>query len=57
MASSIDKLNAMGVKSVHIHCYKNNVVSSCMIIANGGKLISEFTDNEMVIQRYLVNDT
>ena len=57
MASSIGKLNAMGVKSIHIHCYKNNLASSCMIIANGGKLVSEFTDNEMVIQRYVVNDT
>ncbi|VAW42425.1 hypothetical protein MNBD_GAMMA01-1729 [hydrothermal vent metagenome] len=55
MAESIKNLNLIGVKVVHIHCYKDNLASSAMIVANGGNLISEFSDQSKVIQRYVVN--
>jgi len=55
MAESINKLNSFGVKVVHIHCYKDNLASSAMIMANGGKLISEFLGQNKVIQRYVVS--
>lgn len=55
MAESIKKLHSMGVKVVHIHCYKENLASSAMIIANGGCLISEFSEQNKVIQRYVVS--
>jgi predicted acetyltransferase len=55
MAESIKKLNARGVKVVHVHCNKDNSASSAMIIANGGKLISEFSEANKVIQRYVVS--
>jgi len=55
MAESIKNLNSLGVKNVHIHCYKDNSASSAMIIANGGKLMSEFSEQNKVIQRYVVS--
>ena len=55
MAESIKKLNSIGVNIVHIHCYKDNLASSAMIIANGGKLISEFLEQNNIIQRYVVS--
>lgn len=55
MAESIKRLNFMGVNAVHIHCYKDNLASSAMIIANGGKLASEFLHQNKTIQRYVVN--
>lgn len=54
MAESIKKLNSMGVNDVHIHCYKDNLASSAMILANGGCLTSEFSEQNKVIQRYVV---
>lgn len=55
MAESIKKLNSIGVNTIHIHCYKDNLASSAMIIANGGELISEFSEQNKVIQRYVVS--
>lgn len=54
MAKSIEKLQLMGVDSVHIHCYKENTASAAMIVANGGELASELVDKSKVIQRYIV---
>ncbi|MFD2164742.1 GNAT family N-acetyltransferase [Thalassotalea euphylliae] len=55
MQLSIEKLTTMGVKHVHIHCYKSNVSSAKTITNNGGELASEFEDAGQTIQRYLVN--
>jgi len=55
MAESIKKLNSIGVNTIHIHCYKDNLASSAMIIANDGKLTSEFSEQNKVIQRYVVS--
>ena len=55
MAESIKKLNSRGVNDVHIHCYKDNLASAAMILANGGKLMSEFSEQNKVIQRYIVS--
>ena len=57
MEKSIHQLNSMGVKVVHIHCYKSNLASASMIIANGGALESEFSDHGKVIQRFVVSTT
>ena len=57
MEKSIHQLNLMGVKVVHIHCYKSNVASASMIIANGGSLESEFSDYGKVIQRFVISTT
>lgn len=54
MEKSIHQLNAMGVEAIHIHCYKENLASSAIIIANGGELKSEFSDNDKIIQRFVV---
>ena len=55
MAESIKKLNSRGVNDVHIHCYKDNLASAAMILVNGGKLMSEFSEQNKVIQRYIVS--
>jgi predicted acetyltransferase len=55
MKKSIKELNSRGINTVHIHCYKDNIASTAMIIANGGKLTSEFSEGDKVIQRYVVN--
>ena len=57
MQLSIKYLHDLGVKPVHIHCYKNNISSAKAIKNNCGVLNSEFNDNNKVIQRYLVNTT
>ncbi len=57
LAKSIDKLNSIGVKVIHIHCYKENTASSSMIVANGGKLDSEILYNDNIIQRFIVSVT
>lgn len=54
MQLSIEHLFNLGVKPIHIHCYKNNTSSAKAIKSNGGILSSEFTENNQVIQRYLV---
>jgi len=55
MQLSIKYLYDLGVKPVHIHCYKKNISSAKAIKNNCGTLESEFTDDNKVIQRYLVN--
>lgn len=54
MQLSIEYLVKMGSQKIHIHCYKENESSARTIINNGGVLVSEFVDNQKVIQRYLV---
>ncbi len=55
MKLSIEKLNQMGVNSVHIHCYKENRASAKAITSNSGVLVSELTLENQVVQRYVVN--
>ncbi|MGO2235227.1 MAG: GNAT family N-acetyltransferase [Marinomonas sp.] len=55
MKLSVEKLNAMGISCVHVHCYKDNYASASTIIANGGELHSELTLDGKVVQRYFIN--
>jgi len=55
MGLSIEYLAQLGVKSAHVHCYKNNISSAKAIIANGGSLDSEIIENNQIIQRYIVD--
>ncbi|MCY7294879.1 GNAT family N-acetyltransferase [Alteromonas sp. a30] len=57
MNLSIKKLNAMGVNSVHIHCYKENIASANAIISNGGVLVSELSIDNKTVQRYVAANT
>lgn len=54
---TIGKAKAMGVKTVHIHCYRHNTASARMIMACGGALESEVildqSPGSEIIQRYL----
>lgn len=44
-----------GITDIHVHCYKHNVPSARMIVANGGVLDSELTlDSGELVQRYRV---
>jgi predicted acetyltransferase len=54
MKLSIEKLKGMGVNSVHIHCYKENIASSKAIRSSGGVLASELPLQNRVVQRYVV---
>ncbi|QQX82568.1 GNAT family N-acetyltransferase [Shewanella sp. KX20019] len=54
MKRSIEKLAAMGVSPIHIHCYKENTASAKVIVDNGGLLNSEFSESGKVIQRFVV---
>ena len=56
MALSIEKLNELGVNTIHIHCYKDNAASAKAILANGGSLRSELPLGNKVVQRYMVNN-
>ena len=53
MQLSIEYLVKMGSQKIHIHCYKENESSARTIINNGGVLVSEFVDNQKVIQQCL----
>lgn len=55
MKLSIEKLTALGVNPVHIHCYKDNVASARTIAANGGTLMSEILHAGKCVQRYRVD--
>jgi predicted acetyltransferase len=55
LRATIEQAMAHGIQEVHIHCYKNNLPSARMIIANGGTLESEVVEGAEVVQRYLVN--
>lgn len=57
MSLSIEKLNELGVDSIHIHCYKGNMASAKAIISNRGQLISELPLDNKIVQRYLVTHT
>lgn len=54
---TIGKAKAMGIETVHIHCYRHNAASARMIRACGGVLESEVILNQgpepEIIQRYL----
>lgn len=53
MRLSIEQLSKLGIKKIHIHCYKDNEASANTIVHCGGKLDSEITDNDHVVQRYI----
>lgn len=57
MKLSIEKLNDIGVSTIHIHCYKGNIASAKAIISNGGTLKSELSLGNKIVQRYLVTRT
>lgn len=54
---TIGKAKAMGIETVHIHCYRHNTASARMIQACGGVLESEVILDQgsepEIIQRYL----
>ncbi|GGD61458.1 GNAT family N-acetyltransferase [Lacimicrobium alkaliphilum] len=54
---TIGKAKAMGIETVHIHCYRHNTASARMILAFGGVLESEVILDQKpqsdIIQRYL----
>lgn len=52
---TLERARAMGITPIHVHCYKANVASAQMILANHGRLTSEIDDASGVIQRYLVD--
>ena len=45
-----------GITPLHVHCYKDNMPSARMIIANGGWLESEVQIEEHTVQRYLIGN-
>lgn len=53
MQLSIQHLSKLGVKEIHIHCYKDNEASAKTIIHCGGVLDSEIQDNNHSVQRYI----
>ena len=55
MQMSINYLQQLNVRSIHIHCYKQNLASSKMIQACAGRLDSELVDGDQIVQRYIVN--
>jgi predicted acetyltransferase len=57
MKWSIEKLVGIGVSSIHIHCYKDNIASAKAIESNGGELMSELAIESRIVQRYLVTRT
>ncbi|WP_196139948.1 GNAT family N-acetyltransferase [Aliikangiella sp. G2MR2-5] len=54
MKLSIEKLSDLGVSTIYIHCYKDNMASAKAIISNGGSLESELSLGSKIVQRYLV---
>jgi predicted acetyltransferase len=54
MKLSIEALYHRDVKTIHIHCYKNNTASAKVITNNLGILDSEITEGYQIIQRYIV---
>jgi predicted acetyltransferase len=57
MKLSIETLFKRDIENIHIHCYKNNSASAKVITNNQGVLTSEITENDRVIQRYVVKRT
>lgn len=55
MGLTLKKAAEHGIDPVHVHCHKHNVPSARMIIANGGILESEISDEGEIVQRYVVN--
>ncbi|WP_088329560.1 GNAT family N-acetyltransferase [Lacimicrobium sp. SS2-24] len=57
LQQTIDKASAMGIESLHIHCYRHNTASARMIMACGGVLESEVIleqeSESKIVQRYL----
>ncbi|WP_376697563.1 GNAT family N-acetyltransferase [Wenzhouxiangella sp. EGI_FJ10305] len=56
MSLTIQEAWKLGIREVHIHCYKANTTSASLIKANGGTLESEVDDLDTgnVIQRFVV---
>lgn len=55
MELTLEKAAEQGINPVHLHCHKHNEPSARMIIANGGVLDSEISDEGEIVQRYVVN--
>ncbi len=51
---TLAKASAIGIKEVHIHCYRDNLASARMIEACGGVLDSEVLADGQVVLRYVV---
>ena len=54
---TLEQAQQRGIHEVHIHCEKTNPASAAMIIANGGNLHSEITDehHSSTIQRFRIH--
>ena len=55
LRATIEQAVKCGMQEIHIHCYKSNLPSARMIMANGGRLESEIEDGTEIVQRYVVN--
>ncbi|MCF6288968.1 MAG: GNAT family N-acetyltransferase [Proteobacteria bacterium] len=54
MKLSIAQLLMMEVNKIHVHCFKNNIASTKVILKNGGVFDSEIIDKNKIIQRYII---
>lgn len=52
---SIGRATELGIKTLHIHCHKNNLASCRMIESCGGKLSSTVTVGNEKVNRYLIH--
>lgn len=54
LGKTIEKAKMLGIYKVHIHCYAENIGSTKMIAACGGKLHSNVTLKGKLVSRYIV---
>lgn len=54
---TIGKAKELGIEDIHIHCHKDNYVSSKLIQSSGGQLIDEIIEKgtDKIIQRYIIS--
>jgi predicted acetyltransferase len=52
---TIAEARKSGLGTLHVHCYRHNIPSARMIMANGGVLESEVPLDDKVVQRYLID--
>ncbi|NVK55339.1 MAG: GNAT family N-acetyltransferase [Alteromonadaceae bacterium] len=57
LQQGVEKAKSLGIELIHVHCYKSNLASASMIKRCGGRLHSEWSEHDPVIQRYLIAST
>lgn len=57
IALALEKCKALGIEKVLMTCDKTNVASARTIIKNGGKLENEVLCDEVIVQRYWIDNT